>query len=346
MFQSNNLGKNFTLVRNPNWDQATDPYRKALPDRIEVTLNANAIDIDNRLLAANNSLDVDIAGTGVQPATQGRVVGNPSLKKNADSAVIARLWYTSINPDVAPLNNIDCRKAVEYAADHTSYQDAYGGPYGGDIATNLMPPVVPGATKFDLYNFTSKPNGDVDTAKQELQKCGQPSGFSTSLSYRAERPKEKATAEALQQSLAKVGIKVTLQPYPQGDYFKLYAGKPDYAKSHGLGLMVNGWGADWPDGFGFLQQITDSRAIKPSGGNSNLSVKIPEVDALFDKALATTDAKQREPIWAQIDQRVMQEAVILPGIWAKGLLYRPPNLTNVFVTDGFQMYDYTALGVK
>jgi peptide/nickel transport system substrate-binding protein len=346
MFQTNNLGKNFTLVRNPNWDQATDPYRKALPDRIEVTLNANAIDIDNRLIAANNSLDVDIAGTGVQPATQGRIIGNPNLKKNADSAVVARLWYTSINPDVAPLNNIDCRKAVEYAADHTSYQDAYGGPYGGDVATNLMPPVVPGATKFDLYNFTSKPNGDVDTAKQELQKCGQPSGFSTNLSYRAERPKEKATAEALQQSLARVGIKVTLQPYPAGDYFKLYAGKPDYAKGHGLGLMVNGWGADWPDGFGFLQQIVDSRAIKPSGGNSNLSVKIPEVDALLDKALTITDAKQREPIWAQIDHVVMENAVVLPGIWAKGLLYRPPNLTNVFVTDGFQMYDYTALGVK
>ena len=32
MFETNNLGKNFTLVRNPNWDPATDPNRKALPD--------------------------------------------------------------------------------------------------------------------------------------------------------------------------------------------------------------------------------------------------------------------------------------------------------------------------
>jgi peptide/nickel transport system substrate-binding protein len=346
MFQTNNLGKNFTLVRNPNWDPATDPYRKALPDKIEVTLNANALDIDNRLIASPNGVDVDIAGTGVQPATQGRVIGNPNYKKNADSAVIARLWYTSINPDVAPLNNLDCRKAVMYAADHEGYQRAYGGPFGGDIATNLNPPVIPGAQKFDNYEFTSKPNGDTDMAKQELQKCGQPSGFSTNISYRAERPKEKATAESLQQALSRVGIKLTLQPYPQGDYFKLYAGKPDYAKSHQLGLMVNGWGADWPDGFGFLQQITDSRAIKPSGGNSNLSVKIPAVDADFDKALLVTDAKQREPIWADIDHKVMDQAVVLPGIWAKGLLYRPSNLTNVFVTDGFQMYDYVALGVK
>ena len=40
----------------------------------------------------------------------------------------------------------------------------------------------------------------------------------------------------------------------------------------------------------------------------------------------------------------MDDAYVLPGIWAKGLLYRPKNLTNVFITDGFQMYDYLALG--
>jgi len=59
-----------------------------------------------------------------------------------------------------------------------------------------------------------------------------------------------------------------------------------------------------------------------------------------------TDTGKREKIWAAIDKTVMENAVILPGVWARGLLYRPPNLTNVFVMNGFQMYDYTTLGVK
>ncbi|HSV64427.1 MAG TPA: ABC transporter substrate-binding protein [Mycobacteriales bacterium] len=343
-FESNELGKKFTLVRNDQWNPATDPIRTALPDRIEVTIGANADDIDNRLISGN--LDVDVAGTGVQPATQGRILSDPNLKKNADAAATTRLWYTSINPDVAPLDNIHCRKAVEYAADHTAYQRAYGGPAGGDIATNLLPPLIPGAKQVDLYNFGSKPGGDADSARQELQQCGQPSGFATNMSYRAERPKEKATAEAMQQALAKVGIRLTLKPFPQGDYFKLYAGKPDFAKNNKLGLMTTGWSADWPDGFGFLQQIVDSRVIRASGGNTNLSVKIPEVDHLIDQALLTTDTNAREQIWAQIDKRVMEEAVALPGVWAKTLLYRPPTLTNVFVTNGFGMYDYLTLGVQ
>ena len=345
MFDGNyEPGKKLNLKRNPNWDQATDPLRRALPDRIEVALKVNAEDIDNRLISGD--LDLDINGTGVQPATQGKVLGNPDLKKNSDSAAIARLWYTSINPDVAPFDNIHCRKAVEYAANHTSYQTAYGGSPGGEVATNLMPPQVPGAKKTDLYNFGGKPEGDIDAAKSELQQCGKPGGFTTNISYRTERPKEKATAESLQAALKRVGITLNIKGFPQGDYFKLYAGKPAYAKNNGLGLMVNGWGADWPDGFGFLQQIADSRVIRESGGNTNLSVKIPEVDQMFDQALQTTDLTAREGVWAQIDERVMKEAVILPGVWAHGLLYRPPNLKNVFVTDAYGMYDYTALSVK
>jgi len=343
-FSVNNLGKNFTLVRNDQWDPATDPNRKALPDQIDVALNVNADDIDNRLLAGD--LDVDVAGTGVQPATQSKILSDQNLRKNADSALAARLWYVAINPDVAPLNNINCRKAIEYGTDHEGYQRAYGGPPGGDIATNVLPPLIPGAQKFDLYNVESKPNGDVDAAKQALTACGQPNGFATNLSYRAERPKEKALAESMQQSLAKVGITLTLKPYPQGDYFKLYAGKPDYAKANKLGLMVTGWAADWPDGFGFLSQIVDSRVIRAGGGNTNLGIKIPAVDQLIDQALATTDVAAREQIWPQIDRKVMEEALILPGVWARGLLYRPPALTNVFVNDAFQMYDYASLGVK
>jgi peptide/nickel transport system substrate-binding protein len=343
-FETNELGKRFTLVRNDQWSASSDPNRKALPDRIEVALNVNADDIDNRLISGD--LHVSMEGLGVGTAAQGRILADENLKKNTDSAALARLWYISVNPNVAPLNDVHCRRAVLYAADHEGFQRAFGGSTGGDIATTLMPPQIPGAPKTDPYEFNAKKNGDVDKAKKELADCGQPGGFETNIAYRTERPKEKATAESMQQALAKVGIKLTIKPYAQGDYFKLYAGKPDFAKSNRLGLMLNGWGADWNDGFGFLQQIVDSRVIRPTGGASNLSVAIPDVDAMLDKALVTIDTPAREAIWGQIDKRVMEEAVVLPGVWAKVLLYRPPSLTNVFVNEGLGgYYDYTALGV-
>jgi peptide/nickel transport system substrate-binding protein len=344
-FEGLQPGKSFNLVRNDQWDPATDPNRKALPDRIEVTLNVNADDIDNRLLSGD--LDVDVVATGVQPATMSRVLQDPALKDNADNPLSARLWYTSINPTVPPLDNIECRKAIQYAMDRTAYQTAYGGQFaGGDLATTLLPPVIPGHTAYDLYPNGPDHKGDLEAAKKSLESCGQPNGFETNIAYRAERPKEKATAEAFQQALSRVGIKLTLKPYPQGDYFAQYAGLPPFVVKNKLGLALNGWQADWPDGFGFLSQITDSRVIRATGGSSNTSVRIPEVDQMLDQALTELDTDKRNQMWGEIDKRVMEEAVIYPGVYSKALLVRSKNATNIFVTDAFGEYDYLGLGAQ
>lgn len=337
-------GKRIELVRNDQYDPATDPEsgRKALPDKITVDIGIDAADLDNQLIAG--TIDIDLAGTGVQAQAQGKILADPALKARTDNVTTARTSYTQINSDVAPFDNIECRKAVIYAYDKTGYQRAYGGEVGGAIATGLLPPTVPGFQESDLYNFKANPQGDVTAAKDALTKCGQPNGFETNLSYRPERPKEKAAAESMQQALAKVGIKVTLKAYPAGDYFKLYAGKPDFAKSNKLGLMVMSWGADWPDGFGFLQQIVDSRVIRPAG-NTNLGIKIPAVDQLMDQALQENDTAKREALWGQIDKLVMENATVIPGVWGKALLFRPDTISNVFVNDGYSYYDYAAVGL-
>jgi peptide/nickel transport system substrate-binding protein len=338
-------GKSFNLVRNDQWDPATDPNRKALPDRIEVTINVNADDLDNRLLSGD--LDADVSMIGVQPAAQSRVLQDPNLKANADNPVTTRLQYTSINPTVAPLGNIECRKAIQYAMDRTAYQTAYGGEFaGGDMATSLLPPLIPGHADFDLYPNGPDHKGDLDAAKKSLEACGQPNGFETNIAYRPERPKEKATAEAFQQALGRVGITLTLRPYPAGDYFAQYCGLPPFVVKEKLGLCVNSWGSDWPDGFGFLSQIVDSRVIRPTGGSSNTSVRIPEVDQMLDKALTELDTDKRNQMWGEIDKRVMEEAVIYPGVYGKLLFVRSKNATNIFVTDAFNGYDYLGMGAQ
>jgi peptide/nickel transport system substrate-binding protein len=342
-FQDLQPGKGFKMVRNDQWDPSTDPNRKALPDGYDVQLNVNADDIDQRLQTGD--LDVDLAGTGVQPAAMSQVLSDPETKKMVDNPTIARLWYTSINPTVKPFDNIECRKAVMYAMDHKSYQTAYGGEFaGGELATTILPPQIPGYEKFDLY--PAGENGDLDKAKEALQKCGKPDGFETSMAFRSDRPKEEATAEAFQQALDRVGIKLTLKGYPTATYFSENCGLPPFVVKNNLGLCTNGWGADWNDGFGFLSQIVDSRVIRETGGSSNTSVRIPEVDKMLDDAVLELDQAKREADWTAIDKRVMEEAVIYPGVYAKSVLIRSQNLTNVFVNNSFGMYDYMELGVK
>jgi len=338
MFDKVDNGKQYTLKRNPNWDKATDPIRMALPDAYEIDLGVEANDLDNRLIAGD--IDVDLAGSGVQTAAIATVQGDPALKARADNPTVARSWYISMITDVPPLDNADCRKAILDAADRVGLQTAYGGPIAGDIAPSLLPTVIPGWKKLDLYQTGT---GDVAKAKADLQACGQPNGFETIMTFRSDRPKEQAAAESLQQSLAKAGIKLTLKGFPTSEYLSSYAGKPAYTKANKIGLAANGWGADWPDGFGFLSQIVDSRVIREAG-NFNLGVRSPEIDSMVDQAFAEPDTAKRDAIWQQIDQKVMEGAWVLPVVYAKGLLVRGKNVTNQFITNGFQMYDYLNMG--
>ena len=224
-----------------------------------------------------------------------------------------------------------------YGMDHTGYQTAFGGAFaGGDLATTVMPPVIPGYQAFDLYPNGEDNKGDVEAAKQALTKCGQPNGFATNFAYRAERPREKATAEAFQQALSRVGIKLTLKPYPQGDYFSAYAGNPPFVVKNNLGLVANGWGADWNDGFGFLSQIVDSRVIRPTGGSSNTSV--PDSRGGQDARLrpAGTGRGEAQPDVGRDRQAGDGGSCHLPGVYAKSLLLRPKNATNLFVPRRLQ----------
>src|SRR5262249_35841585 len=147
------------------------------------------------------------------------------------------------------------------------------------------------------YNIKAHPNGDVDAAKQELTACGKPDGFTTTISARSDRPKEVQAALSLQQALKKVNINASIEKYPGGQYFANYAGSTNFAHSHNFGLMFMGWGADWPSGYGFLEQIADGKAIKASG-NSNLSeINDSAINDLFTKASTEPDAAKRVAIW-------------------------------------------------
>jgi peptide/nickel transport system substrate-binding protein len=344
-FQNYQLNKQFTLVKNPYWDPATDPNRKQLAAKIVVNLNVSTTMIDNNLL--HNFAELDMAGTGVQAAARAQILTSPALKKNADNVLTHSLWFTYINTKVKPLDDVHCRRAVEYAADKVAYQTAYGGPVaGGDIASTVMPPNLIGYQKFDLYEATTNPHGDLAKAKQELAACGQPHGFSTTMAFGIDQPKQKEAATAEQQALARAGIKLTLQGYPSAKYYTNFAGVPNYVHQHDLGLATGGWSPDWPDGYGFLYYLTDGAAIRPVG-NSNISeLNDPLVNTMFTTALATTSIAARTRIWSRIDRRVMSDAVILPGVYARTLLYRSPHLTNVYVHQYYGMYDYANLGFK
>jgi peptide/nickel transport system substrate-binding protein len=344
-FQSYALNKQLVLVPNTFWNPATDTNAKQLVSKIVLNLNVNANDVDNRLLAGD--LNVDLAGTGVQAAARARVLASSTLKQQADNPISGFLWFFYLNTQVAPLNNVHCRRAIEYAANKTNLQTAYGGPVaGGQVASTTAPPTLLGYQPFDLYEATTKPTGDVTKAKQELALCGHPNGFSTGVGYRSDRPKEVAASTALQAALSAVGITTTLHGYPSGTYYGNFAGVPRYVHSHGLGIDIGGWAPDWPDGYGQFEYIAAGNSISPAGNTNVEELNDPVVNNLIGKFGTTVDATTRNGYTSQIDKQIMTDAGFLPIVYAKSLLYRSPSLTNVYVQEYYGMYNYAVLGLK
>ena len=95
-FQSYQLNKQLTLVPNTFWKQSTDPNAHQLVSKVTVTMNMNANDIDNRLLAGD--LDVDMAGTGVQAAARAKILSSHTLQASSDNPISGFLWYASSTP--------------------------------------------------------------------------------------------------------------------------------------------------------------------------------------------------------------------------------------------------------
>ncbi|MET7386632.1 ABC transporter substrate-binding protein [Streptomyces sp. NPDC005534] len=339
-FQSYSDGKQAVLVRNENWDAKTDPLRKQYPAKIVVNLKVNAETIDKDVLAGDA---IDLGGGGVQAATQAQLLSSADKKAGTDNTYGGRLVYMAINTKVKPFDKVECRKAVQFAIDKVSVQTAEGGPVRGDVASTVLPPDIPGYAKADAY-ASAGDKGDAAKAKEQLKACGK-TAINTNISARSDRPQEIDAATAIINSLKTVGINASLKQYPSGKYFTDYAGVPKFTEKNNIGLIMMQWGADWPSGYGFLQQILNGSAIGASG-NTNLSqYDNKDVNALLEKAIGTQDDSARNSLYTEIDKKTMDDAVLVPLTYFKVLLARPKYATNLVSTAAFSgQYDYLNIG--
>ncbi|NUK82862.1 ABC transporter substrate-binding protein [Streptomyces lunaelactis] len=336
--------KSMTLSRNTNWKPATDTIRKALPDKITVTFMANADDMDKRLLKGD--FDVDINATGIGQAA--RTTALREHKGNLDNGQTGFIRYAVFPQTVKPFDNIECRKAVIYAADKKSLQTARGGPQaGGDVAPNMLPAGIKGADPtydpYEVLKNDSKP--DLTKAKAALKACGQPNGFKTTIAVRNNKPVEVATAVSLQNALKQVGIDAQVDQF-DGAQTSGIIGSPKVVKDKGYGIIIMGWGADFPTGQGFSQPLVDGRFILQSGNNNFSELNDPAVNKLFDDAIAETDPAKAGEIYKQMNQKVSEAAVYLPFVYDKTITWRSSRLTNAYTADAYNgRYDYASLGV-
>jgi peptide/nickel transport system substrate-binding protein len=315
-------GTSVTLTRNPKWSAATDQVRTAGPDKIVFQMGQESTVAAQRLIA-DAGADKDAFGTGFVPAAQlAQIQGNAAAKSRLVTSDPGALTYLALNTQRPALKDVRVRQAIEYAVDKKAFQVTVGGSIGGDPASTLITPGIAGRADYNLYP-TPDPSGDVSKAKELLAAAGQPALKLTLLSQNDQV--SLSQAQAIQQGLQRAGITVTIKPEETTAWTDDATGdKPDFD------LTVSGWQPDFPSANGNIQPLFASSEI--GGGGYNISrYSSPEVDKLIDQATAQTDPAQAQALWAQADKRIMQDAPVVPLIFAKNSFLHGSDVQNFFV---------------
>ncbi|MFF7212254.1 ABC transporter substrate-binding protein [Streptomyces sp. NPDC008238] len=326
------------LVRNDRWDPATDAIRTALPDEVELTVATDAAAVDTALM--NGTADLDLAQTGVQPATRSRILAEDTLRSRTDLVQTGAVRYFSLQTAVAPLDDYRCRWAVQYATDRSLLRAAIGGEDAGDVAGGMLPPTIGGHDRhLDTYGTVSG-GSYPEQARRFLGECGHAKGFSTVVAVSGSDPNARKVAQSLAGQLAEVGIKATVQTPDAADFYAALTDQQQI-KDKGWGIVLTTWQSDWPSPAGFLRPL-----LLPRSPSNYAGLDDREINSLMDEADSETNRNAADNLWRTVDSTAQDRGTLLPFLYDRRLNYRSDRLTNAYVHPALGGLDIQALGVK
>jgi peptide/nickel transport system substrate-binding protein len=339
-------GNHLTLVRNPNYNQSTDPYRKNYPDKFQFVINSNADDIFNKVQAGQ----YDDEESSPSPKTLRQYSTNPDLKKMLQSNGGDRTWYLSMNLTQPPFDDIHVRKAMNLIMDKQALRRAWGGPLLGSIATHIVPPVLfnNGLSEYDPY---SSPNssGSLQKAQAEMKKSKYSGGSGTCTASACKgvlmigdtRALDNRMIPVIQASAKKIGITFTVRQI-NGAYTTIQTTSKNIPISE-----RPGWGKDYADASTFFDALFASTSIIPDG-NTNYSLvgitpalnkakklgvtgnlnNVPSVDKDIN-ACHPKLGQARIDCWEGVDKKLMTDVVPwVPYLWSTVVKILGPNVTH------------------
>ncbi len=332
--QGNTVGykptQSIELVRNPNWDAATD-YRKAYADGYQID-EGN----DNPSVAAPQILDgQSLIGGDVGPPV---ATLQSLLKKKSPQLVLAPsggIRYIALNTTFKPLNNLNVRKAIIAGFDRALVRKLIGGPVSGEIATHFIPPGIPG---FDEAggnagpgdDFLANPSGNIELAKSYMKKAGYPTGLYTGNEtltiVGTSGGKAQKTAEVTQNQLQKLGFKTKLQLVTQDSMYTQFCNAP---KKQPAVCPNVGWLKDFNDAQTLLVPTFNGNNIVPANNSNWPQLNVPAINDAMAKAQVETDPAKAASQWAAIDKQITAQAPAVPWVWDNSPNIASANIKGV-----------------
>jgi peptide/nickel transport system substrate-binding protein len=298
------------LDRNSNWDPTTDPLRKAWVDRIQVKLGVSIPSIQQAI--EREEADLSLA-SHVPQARLTELRADPERSRRLSVNPTGSLLFLVLgtHPKTGAIADVRVRQAVNYAIDKVAYRDAIAGRYAaaGELASTIMAPGSLGYRPYDLYP-TPGGRGDPAKARALLAEAGYPNGLT--LGFATLGGRLAAGRKPIEASLKKAGIDLKVTTNREWDPHFEALGNPAKRLEHQL--AQSGWLLEYL-GDNARQSIVAQYDSRFSPTDNFSEYHNPKVNRLIDRALAEPDPNRRADMWAQIDQRIMRDAPLVPLLW-------------------------------
>jgi peptide/nickel transport system substrate-binding protein len=332
--------QSMTLVRNPNWDAATDPVRTALPDKWVFKFGGDEATIDQRLIASGDADAGSISFSGVQPQNLGKL-NQANVKSRVIEGPDVCRRYIAFNQQKPFLKDQKFREALVYGLDKKAYITARGGERLNTIVNTIVPESLDGYR--ESKSFQAPPEGDVTKAKELIaqtsykgEKLTLGASDATDISIKA--------AEAAQAAWKRIGVNIEIKKIVGKNY---YSTQQNDASA--TDLVTAAWCYDWsslstivPPVFG-PDSSAPNKAAQNNYGRYNDKAswdKMAEIAKMSDQKAATA-------AWADLYDKMMESAPLVPISKDNNVYVVGSNIANAAVdADKGGLPDIAHIGLK
>ncbi|MCD4534976.1 ABC transporter substrate-binding protein [Nocardioides sp. cx-169] len=296
--------QSLTLVKNDQWDPATDPARRQLVDKY-------TFEFDVQPQVAGETVLSDAGATTVVTALQGTDYNKARQEGKDDNILVGPQPCTSfVMPNYEKIPELEVRQALAFAYDYENVWSAAGevagvtranGVTDESLGYGLLPPGMAGRIPWEGPIDDEQITYDPERSKELLKEAGfEPGEYEVQFVYDASTPEGEAGANQRKRGYEESGFKVEMYPYTGGSLYDVWT-NPDSKLYKQINLLGTAWCQDWPSAATFLPPILETGAAYNTGGFSEKAVddRMEEIRRL--------PVDEQADAWGELENEVMTE---------------------------------------
>jgi peptide/nickel transport system substrate-binding protein len=314
MLKSLTPGVEATFVRNPHY------WRHGLPYLNSITFK-DVADSNTRV----NEVQGGEAQIDEFPAYSSILTLQNSGTVKIGAFPSSRVDFLAINNTKTPFNNVDVRRAIASAIDKKTLVKVVLFGHGTPAGAYMSP---------SSWSFDKSIKGypyDMKAAKAYLQKSPVPHGFSGTITVASGNSDQQTMAQIIQASLAKLGIKITIQTLdPAAVYDARQNGNFDLAFGYDTTDIVD------PD------EIIRFVGAYDGGAHALYSFyKNKKIDGWIAKAATLNTQAARQTLYFKVEQQWNRDQPDVPLYYTPEVYAYAANVHGFhpFVTGNYNLVD-------